>query len=311
MVMETDEQPPVSLKRPRLLRRRACRWFLLYAVVPYAVVVVVFAVCQRRLMYQPTVTDRLRVADVDADGAFGKDAEIQTADGNKLRGWLLSGDRRGGTQVGKVPLVLYFPGNSLNRFERLDDLREIASRGFDVLIFDYRGFGDSTGSPTETDLTTDALLVWSFARNELGYEERRIVVFGESLGGAVALSLWSSDHRDPPQPAAVILNSTFASMPQTVAWHYPLFPFQFLLLDRWPSIERITRVQAPVIVFHGADDAIVPVNQGRALAQAAPNARFVEVSGATHNEIPMMRLRQELDAIMAALPPARSLQPPQ
>lgn len=65
------------------------------------------------------------------------------------------------------------------------------------------------------------------------------------------------------------------------------------------------------IANHGADDAIVPVNQGRALAQAAPNARFVEVSGATHNEIPMMRLRQELDAIMAALPPARSLQPPQ
>lgn len=306
MLMETDEQPPVSLKRPRLLRRQACRWFLLYAVVPYAVVVVVFAVCQRRLMYQPTVTDRLRVADVDADGAFGKDAEIQTADGNTLRGWLLYGNGRQGRRVEQSPLVLYFPGNSLNRQERISDLREIASRGFDVLIFDYRGFGDSTGSPTEADLTTDALLVWNFARNELGYEERRIVVFGESLGGAVALSLWSSDRRDPPQPAAVILNSTFASMPQTVAWHYPLFPFQFLLLDRWPSIERITRVQTPVIVFHGADDAIVPVSQGRALAQGAPNARFVEVSGATHNEIPMMRLRQELDAIMAALPPARS-----
>ncbi len=256
-------------------------------------------------MYQPTVAGRLRIADIGADDASGMDTELKTADGNTLQGWLLYGKGRHGRPVGQSPLVLYFPGNSLNRRERINDLREIASRGFDVLIFDYRGFGDSTGSPTESGLSADALLVWNYARDRLGYDERRIVVFGESIGGAVALSLWSSENKDPPRPAAVFLNSTFTSMPQTVAWHYPLFPFQFLLLDRWPSIERIRRVDSPVIVFHGAEDRIVPVDQGRALAQAAPHARLIETPGANHNEIPMMRLREELDAILASLPPVR------
>lgn len=93
-------------------------------------------------------------------------------------------------------------------------------------------------------------------------------------------------------------------MPQTVAWHYPLFPFQFLLLDRWPSIERIGRVTAPVIVFHGSDDRMVPVSHGRALSQASSRARFLEIPGATHNEIPIVRLRTELDAILRGLPAA-------
>lgn len=303
--MATDKQQLSSSHRPRLWWQRVCRGFLLYAVVPYVAIVVIFVVFQRRLMYQPTVAGRLRIADIGADDASGMDTELKTADGNTLRGWLLYGNGRHGTHDEKTPLVLYFPGNSLNRKERINDLREIASRGCDVLIFDYRGFGDSTGSPTESGLSADALLVWNYARNELGYDERRIVVFGESIGGAVALSLWSRENKNPPRPAAVLLNSTFASMPQTVVLHYPLFPFQFLLLDCWPSIERIPRVDSPVIVFHGAEDRIVPVAQGRALAQAARHARFIETPDATHNEIPMMRLREELDAIMAALPPAR------
>lgn len=295
--METEQQTPSPSKKPRRFWQRVRRSIFLYVIVPYVAVVIIFAVFQRRLMYRPTVADGLRIAAVNPDPAFGKDVELRTSDGNTLRGWLLYGTNR----HGHAPLVLYFPGNSLNRQERINDLREVAARGFDVLIFDYRGFGDSTGSPTESNLSADALLAWNYARGELGYDESRIVVFGESLGGAVALSLWSDKNPKPPHPAAVILNSTFASMPQTVAWHYPWFPFQLLLLDRWPSIERIARVDMPVIVFHGAEDSIVPVAHGRALAQALPGARFIEIPGDTHNEIPMMNLCQELDAIIADL----------
>lgn len=255
-------------------------------------------------MYQPTVAGNLHIADVDPNGESGIDVALKTDDGNTLRGWLLYASNGDVNRVARAPLALYFPGNSLNRHARIDDLREVASQGFDVLIVDYRGFGDSTGVPTESGLSADARSVWNYARNELRYDESRIVVFGESLGGAVALSLWSRDNPAPPRPAAVILNSTFASMPQTVAWHYPLFPFQFLLLDRWPSIERIGRVTAPVIVFHGSDDRMVPVSHGRALSQASSRARFLEIPGATHNEIPIVRLRTELDAILRGLPAA-------
>lgn len=299
--MDTEEPNPASSRRTRSLRQRVGRASVLYILVPYFAVTIIFAVFQRRLMYQPTVADRLSITDSGLGADFGIDVELTTADGYTLRGWLINGRSLHEQDRGNAPLVLYFPGNSLNRSERINELREVAARGFDVLIFDYRGFGDSTGSPTESTLSADAMLVWQYARNTLGYDERRIVVFGESIGGAVALSMWSTTNSRPPQPATLILNSTFSSMPQTVEWHYPLFPFRFLLLDRWPSIERIGRVHAPIIVFHGTDDKIVPVAHAHALADASSTARLIEIPGGAHNEIPMLQLRTELDGIMATL----------
>lgn len=290
--------------RPRLWRHRIRRWICLYAILPYAAVVIIFVVFQRNLMYRPTVADSLSISELAANDQFGRDLQLETADGSVLRGWLINANNQHRQNADLAPLVIYFPGNSLNRSERISDLHEVAAQGFDVLIFDYRGFGDSTGSPSEDALTADALQIWTYARGELGREESQIVLFGESIGGAVALSLWADAEGTPPdspQPAAIILNSTFSSMPETVVWHYPLFPFQFLLLDRWPSIDRIPNVNAPVVIFHGSNDEMVPVQQGRALARAARQANFIEISDGTHNEIPMMQLRAELKSLLEKL----------
>ncbi|MFK7821270.1 MAG: alpha/beta hydrolase, partial [Planctomycetaceae bacterium] len=205
-----------SPKKSRTLRQKFRRGFLLYALVPYLSVIVIFAVLQRRLMYRQTVAASLAIDDVGLSAEFGVDVELSTPDGNTIRGWLVSGRDEQTLVDVKRPLVLYFPGHSLNRSERASDLQEVARRGFDVLIFDYRGFGDSTGSPTESAITADALLAWQYVIGTLGYEQSRVVIFGESLGGAVALSLWSDENPTPPQPAALILNSTFASMSQVV-----------------------------------------------------------------------------------------------
>ncbi len=188
-------------------------------------------------------------------------------------------------------LVIYFPGNSLNRHERIQDLEEIATCGHDVLIFDYRGFGDSTGHPFEFALMNDAKQIWKFARDELHYAENQITIFGESLGGAVALSLWSESSFIDPKPKAVILSSTFASMPLTVHEHYPWFPFHYLLLDRWPSVDRIRQVKSPITILHGTEDDFVSLAQARTLSNASPNANLVEIPGSGHNDIPMMQLR--------------------
>lgn len=294
--MEPLPPVPGSSIRPRPCWRRVRRALLLYIITPYLAVTLIFAVFQRQLLYRPTKAANLHLA-----GDAGIDVQLRTPDGATLRGWLLSGRAGQGKETNRLPLVLYFPGNSLNRKERLSDLREIASHGFDVLIFDYRGYGDSSGSPSEARLSADARQIWNYATGELGCDAARIVVFGESLGGAVALSLWSPDSPSPPKPAALVLSSTFASLPQTVAWHYPLFPFQYLLLDRWPSLERISRVNAPVVVFHGADDDFVPIEQGRQLARAARDGRFVEIPGGTHNEIPVAQLHERLSAIGAVM----------
>jgi len=291
-----SQQPAASPPTPRP------RWWIrigrpvvLYVFVPYLAVTLIFVIFQRQLIYRPSVADDLSAAAVGLDPESVRDVQIQTPDGDTLNGWLMvqAGNDRGQT----TKLVIYFPGNSLNRYERINDLREVVACGFDVLIFDYRGYGDSSGVPSESKLTSDARLVWNFACKDLGYDAQDIVLFGESLGGAVALSLWSSENAHPPQPRVLILNSTFASLPRTVAWHYPLFPFQYFLLDRWPSIQRIPRVPGPINVFHGTADDMVPIAHGRELAQASEDARFIEIPVASHNDIPVDRLRTELDRL--------------
>ncbi len=297
--IEHQQSVEVLPSAPRRWRQRVRRAIVLYLLVPYFSVTLIFVIFQRKLVYHPTVAESLRVEAVGLDPEFVRDVQIQTTDDKTLNGWLLKQSKH--NYADKAPLVIYFPGNSLNRFERMSDLREIATCGFDVLIFDYRGYGDNSGTPSEKKLSSDAKLIWEYARYVLKYDEKRIVIFGESLGGAVALSLWSTEIVKPPQPAGLILSSTFASMPITVAWHYPMFPFRYLLLDRWPSIDRIARVDAPITIYHGTADKMVPVAHGRELSQASGNSRFIEIAGATHNEIPMHRLRADLENLLESM----------
>lgn len=260
------------------MRRRLVRAVLLYVVVPYVAVCLIFAVFQRRLLYQPTVADNLAAADHVPSQVEASDVGLDVADGVRVRGWHLRAARDGEP----IRLVLYFPGNSLNRAERVRDLTELVDAGFDVLIADYRGFGDSEGRPSEANLTADAKRLWSMATGELGYAPAEIVVFGESLGGAVAVALCS--HNDV-QPAGVVLSSTFTSVPDAVADLYRAFPFWMFVLDRWDSIGRIGAINCPIVVFHGERDEMVPVEHGRRLARAA-NGTFHEVKNGSHNELP-------------------------
>ena len=272
------------------------RFLWLYAAIPYLAVTIIFAVLQRKLMYQPTTAKNLSTTACNLPPESARDIVITAADGVKLKGWLIFAsplEPGGGVQLQRN-LVLYFPGNAGNRFQRLDDLREIAGLGFDVLIADYRGYGDSEGRPSQSALQSDARLVWQYACTQLNYAPQRIVIFGESLGGAVALSLCPHDSSHHPRPAAVLLNSTFAKMSDVVAWHYPWFPFRYLLLDRWPSVDCMCQTQIPVVIFHGTADEIVPYSQAQKLAAASPLARLIKIEGGSHNGLPFDHLRTEL-----------------
>jgi hypothetical protein len=113
--------------------QRIRRGVLLYVCLPYVSVVVVFVLFQRRLMYRPTVSDNLSVTEAGLDPSFARDIQLQPADGTTLNSWLVNhqiGQTDGDVEA---PLLIYFPGNSLNRYERISDLREVAARGFDVL----------------------------------------------------------------------------------------------------------------------------------------------------------------------------------
>ena len=302
--------PATSLNSPiRTRRQRLTRAFLIYVLVPYFSVTLIFTVLQRKLMYRPTKAVSLKVADLRLDPSRIRDVQIQTYDGTTLNGWLLLppttssdvpenpvGEKKKQSQT--ELLVIYFPGNAQNRSLRRNDLEEIARCGFHVLIFDYRGYGDNSGSPSETAITSDTREIWNFAHEELQFSDEQIVLFGESLGGAVALSLWDDASGDHPQPQAVLLSSTFASMTRTVACNYPGFLFQYLVLDKWRSIDRISRVKAPLRIFHGTSDKLIPIEEARLLAFASGDtSRLTEIPDGEHNDIPMHLLRQELRRI--------------
>lgn len=295
----TDTLPAAHTAIPvRSWSHRVCRMLLLYAVIPYVTVTMLFALFQRRLLYRPTHRNHLPAADI-AGQTVVEDVELQAAEGLTLRGWHF---RTETPHTESSPqLILYFPGNSGCRQDRVYDCREFTRLGFDVLLFDYRGYGDNSGSPSEESLAADARRAWTFATRQMNVSPDQIILFGESLGGAVAVRLAAEVTLADEPPRGLILNSTFASLPETVAWHYPAFPFQVLLWDRYPSADRIPHVTCPIVQFHGTADEFVPVEHGRQLFAAAPARSsegvpklFVTIEDGDHNSIPATQLREAL-----------------
>ena len=285
----SSTSPASATKDGRAPVRRRSTWrrlVFLYVVVPYVSVVLIFAVLQRQLLYRGTRSERLDVSLATFAATGSRNVSLVVGQDITVRGWLL---KTSVIRQTPTPLVVYFPGNASNRGERTTDLHEFVACGVDVLVFDYRGFGDSDGTPSETNLTQDAAAIWQFARTLPDYRDAPMIVYGESLGGAVAVSLWSGDQR--PQPDLVILNSTFTSIPDLVAELYPWFPFRYLVVDTWRSLDRIGRIPCPVFVFHGTNDQIVPFALGEQLSAAGRLVEFERVPGGTHNEMPAGRLR--------------------
>jgi uncharacterized protein len=294
----TDAERAATGRPRRNWRRVINRVLVLYAAVPYLAVVVIFAALQRRFLYPATRTERLPAASIDSAGREVVDVEIHAANGVRLHGWHF---HTAESIPGAQRLIIYFPGNSGCRRDRTHDCRELARLGCDVLIIDYRGYGDSGGAPSETLLSADARRAWLFAMSELNRPPERIILLGESIGGAVAVRLAAEMSVAGTPPGGLVLNSTFASLPQTVAWHYPAFPFQFLLLDRYPSVTRMPLVTCAVLQFHGTADEFVPLEHGRELFAAAPGhsaagvpKQFVEIEGGVHNGIPASEMRSAL-----------------
>lgn len=236
---------------------------------------------QRRLIYFPSPGPLPPAAAVLADG---RDVVLETADGIRLGAWYFPADMPG-------PAVLVFNGNGGNRSMRVALAGALNRIGLSVLLFDYRGYGGNPGRPTEEGLAADARAAQAWLAAQPGVQ--KIVYFGESLGAAVAVGLAVER-----PPAALVLRSPFTSLADVGATHYPWLPLRLLLLDRYPSIERISSVQASVLVIAGDRDEIVPATLSRQLFEAAPEPkRWLLVPGAGHNDDEFLDGRQMLEAI--------------
>lgn len=230
----------------------------------------------------------------DEAGLAYEDVAIRTADGETLRGWLVRHPEPRGT-------VLFLHGNAGDIGDRVPTAALLQRLGVDVLLVDYRGYGRSSGRPSEQGTYRDAEAMWRWLTDERGLSPDRIVVHGRSLGGAVGV--WLATRVDP---AGLIIESTFTRLPDVAARLYPFLPVRRLMRVRYPSIERIGAVRCPLLVIHSREDRLVPFEHAEALLAAAGSRRkrLAEIRGSHewgfHDSGPLYEgaLRAFLDEVL-------------
>ena len=229
-----------------------------------AVLVLVLWVFQRRLIYLPT-------GDPGSPPPGWADASVTTSDGIELGLWHRA-------PVDGAPVVVVFNGNAGNRGDRIALGSALAREGFGVVLFDYRGYGENGGAPSEDGLALDAAAVAAFARST--YPGNRLLFFGESLGAAVAVGAASAS-----PPDGVVLRSPFTTLADAASANYFGTPLGWFLWDDYPTIDRMPNLETPVTVVAGTRDGIVPIEQSRRVYEAAAQPiEWVAIEGAGHND---------------------------
>lgn len=230
---------------------------------------VVVYVFQSRLIYIPHKSVNLSPADI---GLPYEDVYLQTQDGLTLHAWFVPHEQ-------PLATLLFFHGNAGNISHRLDSIQIFNQLGLSVLIVDYRGYGLSEGKPGEQGSYKDARAAWTHLLEVREVPAQQIVIFGRSLGGGVASWLAAQE-----QAGALILESSFTSIPDIGAHYYPYLPVSLLARIRYPSSEHLKQVNSPVLVVHSPEDDIIPYEFGQRLYSAAKAPKsFLEISGG-HNE---------------------------
>ena len=223
------------------------------------------------LLYFPS---RAIIETPDRAGLEYRDLGLEADDGERLHGWWIR------ARTDSLGQMLLCHGNAGNVGDRVVHAALLTATGFDVLLFDYRGYGRSTGQPSEEGTYRDARAALSCLLEQPGVDPARIFYLGESLGGTVALDL----ALERP-PAGLVLLSAFTGVRELGRLHYPFIPAA-LVPDAYPTLRRIHELHAPLLVLHGDRDDIVPLSQGRALFEAAPGPKRMHVfPGLGHNDL--------------------------
>ncbi|WP_333842739.1 alpha/beta hydrolase [Pelomicrobium sp.] len=244
---------------------------LLLLAAGYGALVAVAYFAQEKLIYFPEVGRELRATPRDR-GLPHEELTLRTDDGLGLHAWYVPVPEARG-------VVLFFHGNAGNLSHRLDSLVMFARLGYATLIVDYRGYGRSEGEPSEEGTYRDALAAWHYLTAERGIAPGDVVLFGESLGAAVAAWLAART-----RPRALVILSGFVSVPELGQDVYPWLPVKWLARIRYPTQDYLKAATCPVLVAHSRDDEIVPFRHGERLyAAASAPKRFLELKGG-HNE---------------------------
>ena len=270
------------------------KFFLLLAA-GYGVVLAIVYFMQGRMLYLANVPGRtLTMTPADARMDY-EDVSIVTADGVTLHGWYIAGQ--------SPRVLLFFHGNAGNISHRLDSIRQFRNLGLSVLIIDYRGYGQSDGRTTESGTYRDADATWRYLTETRGVRPDNVVIFGRSLGGSIAARL--AAHQ---RPLALIVESSFTSVPDIAQELYPWLPARWLSRLSHATRDYVRDVQCPVLVVHSRDDEIIPFHHGQAIFAAAPEPRTLLTLRGSHNDAFLRDERSYIEGLRAFLtafsPPA-------
>jgi len=235
----------------------------------YLLALAVFYFFQAKLVYFPSAEIKATPAE---SGLEYEPVSFTADDGVTLSGWFIPSGRARKT-------LLFCPGNAGNISDRMESIMIFHRMRLNVLIFDYRGYGASKGKPSEKGTYADAFAAWSYLVDLRKISPAEIIVFGRSLGGAVAARLASEQ-----QPGALIVESSFTSLKELGAWLYPYMPVQLLCRFEYDTLNIMSRVKCPVLIVHSGNDEMIDISYGKRLFDAAGEPKeFLEISG-SHNE---------------------------
>ena len=245
---------------------------MVIAAGAYALIVLLLFLGQARLLYFPNIPSRALGPGPDSIGLAYERVDLLTEDGVRLDAWFVPAREPRG-------IVLFFHGNAGNISHRLDSLKIFNNLKLSTLIFDYRGYGRSQGKVSEQGTYRDAEAAWRYLTEQRGIPAAQIILFGRSLGAAVAAHL---AHQQ--RPAGLIIESGFVSVPELAAQLYPWLPVRWLARFNYPTSKYLNMVSAPVLIVHSRDDEIIPFDQGRSLFKGALEPKqFLELKGG-HND---------------------------
>ena len=232
-----------------------------------------FAGCglENRLIFHPTTEIVRTPRDVGLDY---QDLYFTTLDNVRLNGWFIPHPQASAT-------VIWFHGNAGNIGDRVNNIKLLHDKAaIDIFIFDYRGYGRSPGTPSEPSIYLDGEAAIHYVRTRLKVESKNLVIFGRSLGAAVAAEI-ASRH----DSRAVILESPFTSLREMAKVVFPVLPIGPLLGAKFNVLDKVGKITAPLLVLHGDQDEIIPLEQGKQVFAAARQPKqFYPIKGAGHND---------------------------
>jgi fermentation-respiration switch protein FrsA (DUF1100 family) len=244
-------------------------WLLIVAVCGYVALTILLYFAQRSMMYFP---ETIHTTPAQAGLPNAEEVTLKTADGENVIAWHVPPRK-------DKPVIVYFHGNGGALRYRVPRFLQLIADGIGLVALEYRGYGGSSGRPSEAGLNADAEAAYAFAAER--YPAKQLVLWGESLGSGVAVALAAQ------KPVGrVILEAPFTSAVDVASSHYWFIPVRLLMKDQYRSDQRIGKVSAPVMILHGVKDRVVPFAQGERLFELAHQPkRIVRFLDAGHEDL--------------------------